>query len=457
MRFRFLLPLLLASAANAATWYVAPDGDDQARGDKPHPFASVQRAQAAAAPGDTVILRGGTYAMKESMIARRERIWAHVTYLDKSGKPGKPITYRAETGEKPVFDLSAIKPAGMRVHAFQVEGSYLVLDGIAVTGVQVTATHHTQSICFSNNGSHNRYQRLQMHDGMGIGFYLSRGSDNLVVDCDAWNNYDPVSEGGRGGNVDGFGCHPGRGDTGNVFRGCRAWFNSDDGFDCISAWESIRFENCWAFQNGKSAEGKSLGDGNGFKIGGFGLAATRGLPRTMPRHTVMRCVAASNKSSGFYANHHPGGSDWSHNSAYANRANFNFLGRDFTSGNGRDVPGTGHVIRNNLGFGSKNELTQINREACQLAGNIFGEGLSSKDFVSLDVKLLATPRPTDGTLPETGFMRPTPKGKMVDAGDKDSGTRSDAFTGRAPDVGAYELSDDRRAAEVRREEKRVIR
>lgn len=448
---RFLLPLLLlASAANAATWYVAPDGDDKARGDRAHPFATVQRAQRAAAPGDTVILRGGTYAMKESMIARRERIWAHVTLLDKSGKPGKPITYRAETGENPVFDLSAVKPPGLRVHAFQVEGSHLVLEGFAVTGVQVTATHHTQSICFSNTGSHNRYERLQMHDGMGIGYYLSRGSHNLVLDCDAWNNHDPVSEGGRGGNVDGFGCHPNRGDTGNVFRGCRAWFNSDDGFDCISAWESIRFENCWAFDNGKSPDGKGLGDGNGFKIGGFGLEAIRGLPRDMPRHTVIRCVAASNKSNGFYANHHPGGSDWTHNSAYRNRANFNFLGRDFTQG--RDVPGSGHRIRNNLGFGSRNEVTQLNREACQLAGNLFGEGLTAKDFVSLEVKLLTTPRQADGSLPETGFMRPVPRGKMVDAGLKGR----EPFTGRAPDSGAFELTDDRRAAEVRHD-KRVIR
>ncbi|MCW1887342.1 right-handed parallel beta-helix repeat-containing protein [Luteolibacter flavescens] len=429
---RFLLPLLLASAAHAATWYVAPDGSDHARGDRPQPFATVQRAQAAASPGDTVILRGGTYAMQESMIARRERIWAYVTLLDKSGKPGKPITYRAETGEQPVFDLSAVKPAGLRVHAFEVKGSHLVLQGISVTGVQVTAAHHTQSICFSNTGSHNRYERLRMHDGMGIGFYLSRGSNNLVLNCDAWNNYDPVSEGGRGGNVDGFGGHPNRGDTGNVFRGCRAWFNSDDGFDCISAWESIRFENCWAWQNGKSPDGKSLGDGNGFKIGGFGLEAKRGLPDPMPRHTVIRCVAASNKANGFYANHHPGGSNWIHNSAYANRTNFNFLGRDFSTHTG--VPGSGHIIRNNIGFGSRNELAQLDREKCQLAGNIFGERLETKDFLSLDVSLLAAPRQKDGSLPHIDFMRPAPKGKMVDAGEKGA----EPFNGKAPDAGAIE-------------------
>ena len=69
-----------------------------------------------------------------------------------------------------------------------------------------------------------------MHDGMAIGFYLVRGSNNLVLNCDAYNNFDPVSENGTGGNVDGFGGHPASASyTGNVFKGCRAWYNSDDG------------------------------------------------------------------------------------------------------------------------------------------------------------------------------------------------------------------------------------
>ena len=38
--------------------------------------------------------------------------------------------------------------------------------------------------------------------------------------------------------------------TGNVFRGCRAWFNSDDGYDCINAKALVTFDNCWAFYNG---------------------------------------------------------------------------------------------------------------------------------------------------------------------------------------------------------------
>ena len=40
---------------------------------------------------------------------------------------------------------------------------------------------------------------------MAIGFYLLGGSNNHILNCDAYNNYDSVSEGGKGGNVDGFG------------------------------------------------------------------------------------------------------------------------------------------------------------------------------------------------------------------------------------------------------------
>lgn len=431
----FLAVLAAAIPAAAADWFVAPAGDDRSPGSREQPFATLARAQAAASPGDTVHLRGGTYRMEESMIARRDRIWAHVILLHKSGRPGKPIRYRAADGEKPVFDFSAVKPAGMRVHAFEVAGSHLHLEGISVTGVQVTATGHTQSICFSNTGSHNRYERLSMHDGMGIGFYLSRGKDNLILNCDAWNNHDPVSGNRRGGNVDGFGAHPRQGDTGNVFRGCRAWFNADDGFDCISSGESVRFEECWAFHNGFSPEFKTLADGNGFKAGGYGSTPSARLPRTIPRHVVVRCLAVGNQSNGFYANHHPGGGDWIHNSALANRrSNYNFLCRDRR--NEKDVPGTGHRIQNNLGFKARNEVSQLDENNCEMAGNLFGAGLAESDFLSVDPAALTAPRQADGSLPEIPLMRPSPAGKVIDRGVP----LGLPFTGRAPDPGAYEAA-----------------
>ena len=98
-----------------------------------------------------------------------------------------------------------MKPAGYRVHAFRITGSWLHLEGFEVVGVPVTITRHTQSIAFDNQASDNLDERLSVHVGMAIGFWIGNGSRNLVLNCDAYRNHDPVSDGGRGGNVDGFG------------------------------------------------------------------------------------------------------------------------------------------------------------------------------------------------------------------------------------------------------------
>ncbi len=111
---------VIASVAHADYFYVATSGDDANAGSIEQPFATVQRAQDAARPGETVFIRGGTYQMKEFQIARRERIWAHVIWLNKSGAEGQPINYWAYKNEQPVFDFSDVKPPRMRVHAFSV-------------------------------------------------------------------------------------------------------------------------------------------------------------------------------------------------------------------------------------------------------------------------------------------------------------------------------------------------
>ncbi|HEX8911582.1 MAG TPA: DUF4990 domain-containing protein [Humisphaera sp.] len=413
-----VLLLLATPAARAAEFFVAPDGSDAAAGTKAAPFATIQRGQKAASPGDTVTIRGGTYAMKEDGIALKQRIWAYVTLLDKSGEKGKPITYAAAEGERPVFDFSAVKPDGMRVHAFQVTGSWLHIKGLEVVGVQVTAKGHTQSICFASDGSHNVFERLSMHDGMAIGLYHVKGSDNLFLNCDAWNNHDTVSENGKGGNSDGFGCHPTKGSTGNVFRGCRAWYNSDDGFDCISAHESVTFEGCWAMYNGTNAKGERLADGNGFKAGGYGSTPVDRLPNPIPRHVVRNCLAVGNRASGFYSNHHLGGSDWTNNSAFRNGANFNMLCR--LADNKTDVDGFGHKLRSNLAYGKGGGIVKIDRTKCDAAANSFDLPdlkLADKDFLGLDEAELLKPRKPDGGLPDVAFLHLAPGSAAIGKGE----------------------------------------
>lgn len=439
MKKLVLLALFTAQCAFAfaKVYFVAVDGKDDNPGTMAKPLATIQKAQALVAPGDTVYLRGGVYHMTEDQISQKLRGYACVSFLDKSGEPGKRINYWAypKDKDKPVFEYSAVKPANLRVAAFYVTGSWIHLKGFEVIGVQVTIKTHTQSECFENHGSNNIYEQLSMHDGMAIGFYLLHGSDNLILNCDAYRNYDNFSENGRGGNTDGFGNHPQPGSKGNIFRGCRAWFNSDDGYDCINAYEATVFDHCWAMYNGMDSNFKSAGDGNGFKAGGYARRPADQLPNPIPQNTIQFCLSVGNKANGFYSNHHVNGSFWYNNSAYKNTVNFNMLNRLKDDVNA-DVPGYSHKMRNNLGFAGRKETDMIDVSKCDLSHNYFDLNLTAtaNDFVSLDEKLLTAPRKADGSLPDNGFMKLKPGSQFVDKG-VDIGF---PFKDKAPDLGAFE-------------------
>lgn len=432
----FASTIALASTLCAKELHVSPSGKDVNAGTSASPFATIQRAEKSANAGDTVWIHGGKYKMSETQIARTQRNQAHVIFLSKSGSPDKPIRYSAFADEKPEFDFSEVKPPGLRVTAFYIAGSWLHLKGIAVTGVQVTITGHTQSICFDNEGDHNVYEQLQMHDGQAIGFWLGSGSHNLVLNCDAYRNYDFTSENHKGGNVDGFGFHVPSGSVGNVFRGCRAWLNSDDGFDLITTAEPLLIENCWSFYNGFDPSFKALGDGNGFKLGGYGSRTAAELPTPIPRHTIRQSLAVRNRAAGFYANHQLGGIDMLNNSAYLNSVNFNLLCRD--AKNATDMPGYGHKLKNNLGYKGRSEVSNLNAATCELSANSFDLKLplTEKDFAGLNEADLVQPRQANGDLPAVAFMKLKAASKAIDQG-VDVGL---PFKGKAPDLGAFECA-----------------
>ena len=85
-----LLAALLAGPLAAATWVSAPGGDDQGPGSKQRPFATMQRGLDALAPGDTLLLRSGTY--------HEHAVVSH------SGGPLHPIQIKAYPGEHPLLD-----------------------------------------------------------------------------------------------------------------------------------------------------------------------------------------------------------------------------------------------------------------------------------------------------------------------------------------------------------------
>ncbi|MCA9734848.1 DUF4990 domain-containing protein [candidate division KSB1 bacterium] len=421
--------------------FVAPNGNDINSGTMQHPLASLQKAQELASPGDTVYVRGGTYQIDENQIAEVvSGLFASVTYLNKSGTEDKRMNYWAYPGETPIFDFSNVKPPEKRVVGIYVIGQYIHIKGLEMTGIQTTITSHTESYCIYSRGSNNIYEEISMHDNIGTGLRHYAGGGNLFLNCDAYRNWDSVSEGGAGGNNDGFGCHPSAGGTGNMFKGCRAWFNSDDGFDIIRSAESVVFESCWAFYNGYSTSFRSLGDGNGFKAGGHAHDTADKIPVIIPRHTIRFCIAVQNKANGFYSNHHLGGNDWYNNSAYQNPTNFNMVNRESPQVDNIWVNGYDHVLKNNLSYQSGvgfKHTDYIDPSQNTLENNSWdmSVALTSDDFVSLDKALLEAPRNKDGTLPEIDFMRPAAGSAIIDAG-VDIGF---TFIGNAPELGAWEV------------------
>ena len=208
----------------AATFYISPTGSDARNGQtEKTALATLKAAQALVEPGDTVLILSGTYQVTEAEIMKEENKGSSGQYkivfdISKSGEAGRPICYIGiadKDGNRPVFDLSQVKPTDWRVTGFLVSGQYLIFKNFEVVGIQVNRTDHTQSENFRiTNGCYNTFENIACHDGMGIGFYLNKHSAyNLFVNCDGYNNYDPVSDinektkMGSGGNNDAFGCH----------------------------------------------------------------------------------------------------------------------------------------------------------------------------------------------------------------------------------------------------------
>lgn len=399
---------LSAASASARSWYMATDGSDSNAGTFEAPFATLPYAQNKMSSGDTLWIRGGTYAITSYMNVQ-ENIYACIFDITKSGKSDTQRTaFIGYPGERPVFDLSNVNPTGYRVSGFYLHANYLYLANFDVIGIKVNITTHTQSenVSIRRGNSYITLDNLAIHDGMGIGVYMTKASHVLVKNCDAYNNYDPVSEDGIGGNNDGFGAHVRATDTDIVFYGCRAWNNSDDGYDLINCYAPVTFDHCIAYRNGYDAENNKRRDGNGFKAGGYGKQVL-GAAINCPRHTIKNCIAAYNKANGFYANHHLGGNDWLNNtSVYNSAANYCMVNQQSWDV-ANDVDGYGHVLKNNLAFNGGAAYRQINTNQCTLENNTFlptTMSMTINDFVNRSVPQLYGARQADGSLPEINYF-----------------------------------------------------
>jgi hypothetical protein len=408
------LALCAAGAAGAADWYVAPGGSDAAAGSIEAPWKSIAHAQAMARPGDTVYLRAGIYAYTEATTrCASRRATVSAVRLDKSGLEGQPIRYWAYPGERPVFDFSAMKD-DCRVKGFEVSANWVHLKGLEISGAPQQPgnrlNHESWGVWV--NGSHDIFEQLDLHHNMGPGLFIKDGGDNLVLNSDSHHNYDPYTSNGAGQSADGFGAHISAGHPGNVFRGCRAWANSDDGFDLINAYSPVTIEYSWAWQHGYlpgTHTPLAAGNGNGIKAGGYG---GRYVPDGA-RHTVRFSVAFDNKVNGFYANHHPLALDFFNNTAFGNGSDFNMLG---IAPDGSPV-NLGR-LRNNLSYGAADGKAALKIAGADSASNAWDLGLNvtAAEFESVSSSGWDAPRQADGSLPALPTMRPRAGSALVGLG-----------------------------------------
>jgi len=309
-----------------------------------------------------------------------------------SGTKEMPKTIKSARGERAILDFGNAT-AGMTVW-----GDWWVVGDIDVRNTQGNIKG------LQVGGSYNVVSNVKTYDCGDTGLQISGTStepsakwpaNNLIVDCESYNNCDPAQN-----NADGFAAKLTCG-GGNVFRGCVAYANIDDGWDLFSKIESgpigaVLIENCVSYKNGSRIDGSGNGDGNGFKLGGDGIAVP---------HVLRNSVAFGNGASGITSNSDPA-IIIENNTSFGNAGpNINLYGK----GGGERM----FKARNNLSM--EGGSSDAYREMPELASadnyfwngakslNSRGEEIGKDMFVSVDLKTVPGRR-ADGSVDMKGLL-----------------------------------------------------
>jgi hypothetical protein len=380
--------------------YVSASGNANGDGKSFASALDLPTAIAAAAAGDTLLLQPGKYTVPYVEGAK------NTLKLAQKGTESARIRIVADAKGRAEIDFGFPEQAWVQdSFGFLVSGSYWSMCGVDVVHAGYQGVYVT--------GDHNTFENCTFHDNRNTGLEINKGGSNTtVINCDSYRNYDPKK---MGSMADGFGPKETQG-PGNRFVGCRAWENSDDGYDAYNSPQTVIFEGCSAFRNGVDVwnYGGFAGNGNGFKIGGLSQQAN---------HRLTQCTAFANRVKGFDQNNNTGGLTLYNCTAYQNGTNFGL-------GGGLN-PGQMHDLRNNVSFGAANVISNAVQK-----NNSWDLGLTlvAGDFKGLDISQGSAPRSADGSLPSVDFLRPAPGGQLVDKG-------VDVklpFNGNAPDLGAFE-------------------
>ena len=270
------------------TLYASPTGEPSATGSESDPLA-LYNAFLKLQAGDTLILKDGVYSSTSRFLVE----------VGQNGTEDKPITVKAQNRGKVRIEFNM--PFYSTNRGIQINADWWIIDGLIVKGAGDNGIYI--------GGSHNIVRNCETYECMDTGIQLGRAdstqqsiaewpSYNLIENCTSHDNADPSGE-----DSDGFACKLTTG-IHNVFKGCIAYNNIDDGWDLYCKADSgaigaVTLEDCVAFNNGITSDGigKDSSDGNGFKLGGESIAV---------QHKVKNCIAFNNLAHGFTDNSNPG-------------------------------------------------------------------------------------------------------------------------------------------------------
>jgi len=265
--------------------YVSPEGKSSGDGTKEKPldiYSAINFVQ----PGQTIILMEGTYDLEQTVKIERG--------IDGTAEQNIRMIADPEATSRPVLDFAGRCPGVV------IGGDYWYFSGFDVTrsqnaqkGIQVS-------------GSNNVLDNINAYHNGNTGIQISRmyssdatiedwPANNLILNCTSYGNADAGYE-----DADGFAAKLTVGE-GNVFDGCVAYNNADDGWDLFAKVEtgpigSVTIKNCVAYANGYLEDGTNAGNGNGFKMGGSSITGY---------HKLINSYAFFNKAKGIDSNSCP--------------------------------------------------------------------------------------------------------------------------------------------------------